>query len=1218
MNMLVRLVKLVSTSLWYAFVVLVVTVAVGLTVARLVVPEVGTYRARVEASVSASLGQPVRIGGLDARLVGLHPTLILKDVQLLARQSHAPLVRFAELRLELASLASIRARRLVPAGLTVKGARLSVVRSAEGSLSVRGLHMPAAAPGAGARLAQWFLERDYLSLEDSTLEWTQEGRHGLPPLRLSAVNLSLRNHRGRHQLDGALSLSGAEGEALRVAVDATGVGTDLRDWAGRFYLEGRGISAAAWRARFPGAEHALRSGRFDFHLWGAWESGVLARLSGEVQARELQLKAGTAPGFTARRVGGRLHWRREAHGWRLDVDRFGLRTPGHRWPRSRWSLSRHAADWQLRLGYARVDDLAAMLLASGRGDAQLRAALAGLQPRGELRGAELRLAPDAPGAARYRLRARFTGVAVRPYRELPGWAALDGRLWADARGGTLWVDPQPLTVELPRLFRAPLAAERLAGRVQWQRDALGAWRVRASDLRVRTADVAAAGAALLVLPPASAAPFLDLQLHFEDGDLGAAVRYLPVGIMSPQLVHWLEQAHLRGRVEEGGLVYHGPLQPLPFDKGAGRFLVDFDVRDTALRYQHEWPPLQHADGRLRFTDRGMAAELSAGMVAGNPLHATVHIADFKQAEVRLAVDADSDASALLGFLDSGPAEGGLAALRASGTTGLHAEVDIPLPHQGQARAPPRYRGTLALRGVDLALAGSGIDARGLRGQLAFSDAGLQAEGLAGRLFGGEGRVGIDTRAGTVAVHAAGRVDDAALKARLSSPAAQRLRGAARWAGEAQFAWPPRSGADLQLSLHSDLQGLALELPAPLSKAAAPALPFTAAAHCRARLCTVNTRVEGRLAAALQLDDTSAGGWRLRRGELRGGGQAASLPAGEVLRVSGTLERFSPGRWRALLPQPVQRAGGALPVELALDRLGLMPAEPAPGRQAAPPDPAAMPPVHGRIKALSYAGMPLGTAEISAAPAPTGDGLQVRFLTLSSPALRLQASGSWERRGHLQHTRLELTAASDHVGRLLTQLGYASVIRGGGGQLDARLSWPRPPWDLDVADLAGELNLHLRDGQIEEVGPGAGRVVGLLSLQALPRRLRLDFSDVFGKGFAFDTIDGRFSLAAGNAYTRALQIKGPSADIAISGRTGLAARDYDQRVAVTPQVGESLPVAGSLAWGPQVGAAILLFQKLFKSQIDSAARIHYRITGSWDRPQVERLSDAPGRDAKAPQ
>lgn len=185
-------------------------------------------------------------------------------------------------------------------------------------------------------------------------------------------------------------------------------------------------------------------------------------------------------------------------------------------------------------------------------------------------------------------------------------------------------------------------------------------------------------------------------------------------------------------------------------------------------------------------------------------------------------------------------------------------------------------------------------------------------------------------------------------------------------------------------------------------------------------------------------------------------------------------------------------------------------------------------------------------------------------------------------------------------------------------MDFDLSWEGAPTAEAVAQAAGHMQLAMDKGQVTGLKPGAGRLLGLGSIAALPRRLALDFSDLTDKGLAFDTVRGDFDLRDGNAYTENVLLKGPAAEIGLIGRVGLKNRDYDQTAVVTGNLGNSLsiPVAGALVGGPIGIAAVLLFQQVFKQPLKGLARGYYRITGSWDNPTVERIKSAEAAAATA--
>ncbi len=208
----------------------------------------------------------------------------------------------------------------------------------------------------------------------------------------------------------------------------------------------------------------------------------------------------------------------------------------------------------------------------------------------------------------------------------------------------------------------------------------------------------------------------------------------------------------------------------------------------------------------------------------------------------------------------------------------------------------------------------------------------------------------------------------------------------------------------------------------------------------------------------------------------------------------------------------------------------------------------------------------------------------------------------------QQTSTHFQLESRDVAATLKALGYPAMgIEAAQGTIRGQGEWPASPFGDRFTGAAGELHLTLQNGQLREVEPGAGRLFGLLSLSALPRRLLLDFSDVFSSGLSFDSLSGDFVIQDGNAYTGNVQLDGPVADVLLVGRTGLATRDYDQVAVVDAHISAALPVAGALAAGPQVAAVVLLLSQLLKDPLESATQTRYHITGPWDNPQVETIA-----------
>ena len=249
--------------------------------------------------------------------------------------------------------------------------------------------------------------------------------------------------------------------------------------------------------------------------------------------------------------------------------------------------------------------------------------------------------------------------------------------------------------------------------------------------------------------------------------------------------------------------------------------------------------------------------------------------------------------------------------------------------------------------------------------------------------------------------------------------------------------------------------------------------------------------------------------------------------------------------------------------------------------------------------------------------PTANGMHMDQLRALSRSVQITASGDWNGTPEASRTHLNIDFAAEDIGKMLGAFGFDGLFNGGKTRAHLDGSWPGGPSAITLANLDGKLDVHVTDGRIPEAtSPGVGRLLGLVSLAELPRRLTLDFGDVFGKGLAFDTIDGSFNFADGNATTKDLKIHGPAAETTVSGRTGMRARDYDQQLYVVPHVGNSLPVVGAVVGGPVGAAAGLAVQGLLGKGLNKAASARYAITGSWDKPVITLIEKRVPKSAPA--
>jgi uncharacterized protein (TIGR02099 family) len=1271
----------------------IIVLAAVISLLRLSLPRIGDYRPEIERRVSEYIAQPVVIEEISADWRGWVPEIRLENIELRDPGGTRPLTRFAHAAVAIDPWASLRARRLVPGRLTVSGVELSLLRSADGRLRIEGVD-PAATAVPGARqnaLADWLQQQQNLTIESATITWHDE-QALLAPVVFSDVLLQIRSDGKRRQLVGSARLPKAVGKAFSFLLDARG---DLltTQWSGEFFVEGRGINPAAVLdfRQWLGVE--LRSGDLDFRLWSRWQDARLNSIDGQVSARNLAIglrdRAADAGTTLLPAVKGNLRVSRTADNrWALALEKLDVVGPNGAWPQTNLAVTLVPRPGEAmptivgRAGFLRLDDVTALALSVNGLPETIRTPLRELNPRGDLAGLRVGYFPDRPEQERFYVHAQFAGIDVQPYRGLPGIGDLKATLKADANGGRVNFTGAPLAVELAAPHAATLALDRVRGELRWTRRADG-WLLASDKLALTHKALSMTVNGEIGWQPGSA-PVAALFADIPAGDLGVLAASLPPGALPPRGQQWFETAVRAGQVRSGAAVLRGPLDRFPFDEHDGVFAVRLDLTGGILAFSPAWPALEGIDGSILFEGRQLKviatrAHMLGAQVSG--VEAVVPNLGIRERQFLGHGRMSASAIAARELIDASPLKDRLGreleAVEVDGSLSLDLDLDLALYPDG----PRASAGVLHLPGNRVAVPKLRLVLEGVQGDLRFDRGRWRAEQMTATYL--DTPVTLALEGGNIGPHSAtytlrGRADAGLIKRQMeiTAPVAlawldqrkwlERITGAADWQATLNAGPIDSDGTrSLALGIALDLQGLGIDLPAPIGKPAGDVrglrIEATLAGAERhvdlhygdvlsARLALVrdeNAATSRLTAATVSLGATPELGLTPERIRYHGDVPSVSigdwydalairdpsvfvpprtLPIEFEVRIA-TLELFrqslgavaavgsdTPEWWQIELDGEkskgrveIPRRDGA-PIRATMQALAL--AKPAPDTGARATDPRKWLPVEATCESFTFDTIDLGRTELKTAR--HAQGVDITALRFDSDDVRVQATGTWRVENELQNSHFDIDASGPDLGRMLTRFGYdVAAIKGGDTEVGIDAGWDGSPTDFSLANLHGELSLRVEDGRMLDVNPKAGRLFGLLSIQTLPRRLFLDFTDLFSKGFTFDSIDGVFTLEHGNAYTTNLTVEGPSARIEVSGRTGLAMQDYDQVVTVRPQISSSLPVAGAL-FGPAgvgVGAALYLGQKIFKGmpgQIDDMLRRQYTVTGNWDDPVVEQV------------
>ncbi len=412
-----------------------------------------------------------------------------------------------------------------------------------------------------------------------------------------------------------------------------------------------------------------------------------------------------------------------------------------------------------------------------------------------------------------------------------------------------------------------------------------------------------------------------------------------------------------------------------------------------------------------------------------------------------------------------------------------------------------------------------------------------------------------------------------------------------------------------------------------------------------------------VAASIALPKLVTEEWEAAADKLFGGaeardasGQSAYVPDAIGLRVQELvagprrLTRVSAGLsqdagvWRANVDAdqlngyieygvPTRRGGASTAggrVYARLSRLSLPKGDDEQVESLLDQQPAAIPALDVVVEDFELRGIRLGRVEIEAVNRSTAQGRdwQLSKFNLTTPEAQLTATGHWAATGAPPTARggiaprravMDFKLQISDSGKLLDRLGTPKAIRHGKGQLSGQIGWLGSPFVLDDASLSGQVNVALDSGQFLKVEPGAARLLGVLNLQSLPRRLALDFRDLFQEGFAFDSITGDVKIGLGVAVTNNLRMRGVQALVLMEGNADIERETQDLRVVVIPEINAGTAALAYAVINPAIGLGAFLAQAILKKPLTAAGTRDFHISGPWADPKVERVERKLGDD-----
>ncbi|HKW81488.1 MAG TPA: YhdP family protein, partial [Casimicrobiaceae bacterium] len=1272
--------KTLRTARTVAIAAVILFCALLLAVRFVVFPRVEGNRDAIARLLADEIGQPVEIGSIATGWDGWNPRLDIADMRVLEPGAAAPGVTLPEVRLTVAwdSLVFLELRLKQ---LSILRPQLSIRRDADGALRVAGMAFDPGQQAGGQGIADWALRQPRIVIRDASVDW-RDAAHASTRLLLEHVSLLLENRAGRHRF----GLTATPPSNLAAPVDLRGdfAGGTLADWhsaSGRLYARLDYADIGAWRQWLP-ATLPVSEGKGALRVWLEFAQGEPRDVVADLVLSDVQAKlASDLPPLSLTRLEGRIGWHDDGRRREFFTRQLAFSGPGdvHFDPSNLRLTMRYRAGTAVdgdaafdRLELAPLSQIAAYLPLPTR----WRDDLARIAPRGTLEEAAVRWSGDIAAPSAFAASGRFTDVGFAAQDAVPGVTSLSGRIEATGNDGTIELRSRTLALHWPRVFAQALNLESAQGRVRWRKVGDG-YAVNVEQLALASADAAAVVNGEYRTKPDGPGS-VDGSAQFSHLEVAQVYRYVPLAA-GAGMREWLRTSLLAGGSNDARVKLAGDLADFPFaDAKKGQFIVSVKAQGVTLDYAAHWPPLTGIDGEVKFDGPHLVVESrNARAFSTAVTHIKAEIADLRAANPPLRIDGEASGPAadFLRFIAESPVDEWLShatrGAEASGDGKLALHLELPIGrHEGD-----RVGGEFTFTDNRLKLAGDIPPLDKLNGKLTFSRRDIRSAGLTARILGGPAQIKVAGADERVRIDGHGNADLSTLRAEYpQQKLASRLTGSTDW----KFALD--LGERSTWALDASLEGVAVDLPVPAAKTAGEVMPLhvertqtdaatdiVQASYGRLGRFTVQRRlsVDGAVPerALLALGKASGApdrkglwirgdverldldGWLALRDQIAASVDAGPLPLSGVELRAGALDVF--GRRFNELRIGASRGGSDWQLDLSGRELAGMahwqaaaPAQPN-GRIVAhllrltPPEatPAAVstaagsssdandwPAIDLTAEALRIKDRDLGKLEFNAEP--NGADWRIERLRLGNDDGKLDASGWWRSGRGAEQTTLDADLDVRDAGKYLARFGLPDAVRGAPSKVHGQVSWSGSPQDFDYPTLNGKLSVSTGPGRFIKVDPGLSKLLGVLSLQALKRRLTFDFQDLFAEGFSFDQITGDVRIQNGVMKSDNLKIVGPSARVAIQGQADIARETQQLTVHVQPSLsaGVSVGAAALLLANPVVGAAVaagsLLAQKAMQDPIEQIFSYGYTVSGSWSDPVVERQGRFPAPAAAA--
>lgn len=795
---------------------------------RLFILGVEEYKTDLENKIYELTSIPVEIGILKANMRGIDPEVILKNIKIATENEHP--IQLEEVRVGLSLVKLLLTGQILPSSrLTLVGAKLSIIRNKDGSVSVGGLE------GDKFKQPLWLLNGGQYEVLKSEITWVDKTRNTLP-ITFNNVDLLIKNNSRNHarELHLVSQLPGQYGKNIRVSMDIRGDILEIEKLDGRVYVEADEVFFSEVLNNYLQTNLDLAKtikitdgeakGKGNLKIWSHWKESKVTALAGIIQVEDVILHKGDKTidikSLNTEFIGSIL-----ADGWKFSVNQCDLKTKNQHWPNTEFSFSSNKDFTHLTTLITQLDlhEFSELLGFFSPFEKKQQALIADLGIKGVIKNFSI----DANlKNNRFSFKGDFDSFFTYAHLKIPQIENLTGSVWGNNNQGKINLNTKKSAIYFPELFRQPILIDKLYGQLEWQQNQ-DEWKIQSQSLIAENNDIQTETRLALTIPKSDQSIFMDLQTSFANvNDVSSLSAYYPVGIMKRKSIKWLDKAFVSGHIEQGGILVYGEMKHFPFLGGQGVFEALFNASDVELKFSSDWPNLTQGAAEILFLKNSLEVDIDHAKIEHLKIkNATVKIPSFKKSN-HLFVKGNAEGHIVdaLSFLQQTPINSNkgvdkfVEAINSEGH--VKVEVDLKVPMKKHAVA--KVNGVAHFNDASLLVKSVNLNIEELIGNLSITEKGLFSNNLTAKTLGYPIGITIDYDELKTSININGVTDSQQLKKQFSFLNKDFIKdnpvsGSTPY--NIMVDLPSVENISPEINLKSSLAGMLIELPGGLHKSA---------------------------------------------------------------------------------------------------------------------------------------------------------------------------------------------------------------------------------------------------------------------------------------------------------------------------------------------------------------------------------------------------------------